>query len=352
MIEIDGSLHSGSGTVVRQAVAFAALTGRPVHLYNVRARRDKPGLQPQHLRVVEAICEIVGGQTEGVRKGAVEFVFRPGPICPAKHYLWDIGSAGSTTLLALAVLPLLAFAPSSVTAEIRGGLFQDFAPSVFHLQHVMLPLLARMGLSARVEMRRPGYVPRGGGILVLTVEPVRRGLDPLVLDRPGPVERITGIALASHLADRDVAGRMARTAHKVLAEAGHRATIEERDDRTALQPGAALALFADLAGAGRLGADWAGAPGRTSEAIGRKVARQLLEDLATGATLDRFAADQIIPFAALARGESRFRVPSMTDHMQSNVWLASLFLGTDYKMDGQILSIRGAGFEPPMKGLC
>lgn len=350
MIEIDGSLYSGSGTVVRQAVAFSALTGRPVHIYNARARREKPGLQSQHLRVVEAIREIVNGETEGVRKGALEFVFKPGAIQAETSYQWDIGSAGSTTLLALAVLPILAYASRRVTAEIRGGLFQDFAPSVFHLERVMLPLLARMGLQARVEMRRPGYVPRGGGILLLETQPVAGTFESLLLDQSAPAERITGIALASHLAERDVAGRMARTAYQELAAAGYRATIEECNDTTALQPGAALALFAELAGGVRLGADAAGAPGCTSEVIGRRVARQLLEDFKAGATLDRFAADQIIPFAALAHGESRFRVPFITDHIESGLWLARLFLGAEFRLEGQVLSIRGAGFKGRTQG--
>ena len=92
---------------------------------------------------------------------------------------------------------------------------------------------------------------------------------------------------------------MAETAHNVFAAADYRADIEVRNDTSALQPGAALAAFADLRGAARLGADQAGAPRRRAEAIGRHVAHQLLEDLHTGATLDRYAADQIIPFAAL-----------------------------------------------------
>ena len=71
-------------------------------------------------------------------------------------------------------------------------------------------------------------------------------------------------------------------------------------DDTALQPGAGLSVFADLSCGSRLGSDRAGAPGRRSEAIGKYVARQLLEDMKARATLDRYASDQIIPFAALA----------------------------------------------------
>jgi RNA 3'-terminal phosphate cyclase len=115
---------------------------------------------------------------------------------------------------------------------------------------------------------------------------------------------------------------MAEAARGVLATAGYQAEIEAQEDTRALQPGAALALFADLAGGTRLGADQAGAPRRRAEAIGQSVAQQLVEDLRTGATLDRYAADQLIPFAALAVGESRFRIPQRTEHMESNAWLA------------------------------
>ena len=347
MIEIDGSRYSGSGTIVRQAVMFAALTGQPVHIINARARRPKPGLRPQHVRVVEAIGQLVNGKAEGLSPGSQEIIFRPGRLKTGRRYTWDIGSAGSTTMLALAVLPVLVFGSAPVKVELRGGLFQDFAPSVFHLQHVVLPLLRRMGLQADAEIGRPGYVPRGEGILYLIVKPVPQTLQSLTLERAGPVERIWGIALASHLQERRVTERMASAASKVLAQAGYRADIEERNDTASLQPGAALALFADLGGEVRLGADQAGALRRPAEAIGKHVATQILEELKSGATLDRFAADQLIPFAALANGESRFRVPTETEHVTTNAWLAKTFLGAEVKLEDHTLSIAGIGFQPP-----
>jgi RNA 3'-terminal phosphate cyclase (ATP) len=345
MLEIDGSRYSGSGTIVRQAMVFAALTGQAVHLVKARVRRPKPGLRPQHMHVVEAIRQVVGGQTEGVELGAQEFTFWPATPPRGQQYLWDIGSAGSTTMLALAVLPVLAWGATPVSVEIRGGVFQDFAPSVYHLQQVVLPLVRRMGLEATLTLERPGYVPRGGGILHLMVHPVRQELQRLVLEESGAVERVWGIALASHLAERRVSQRMAEAARGVLTAAGYRADIEVQDDTSALQPGAALALFVDLAGGSRLGADQAGAPRRRAEAIGRYVAQHLLEDLQTGATLDRYTADQLIPFAALAAGESRFRIPQITEHVESNAWLAQVFLGAEVAIAGQVMSITGAGWH-------
>ncbi len=345
MIEIDGSRYSGSGTIVRQAVAYAALTGEAVHIVNVRARRPKAGLRAQHVQVVEAIRQLVGGTGEGIQPGSKEIFFRPGKTRPSQHYKWDIGSAGSTTALALAVLPVLAYGSSPIRAELRGGLFQDFAPSFFHLKQVILPLLHRMGLEAAVEMGRPGYVPLGGGILYLTVSPLRGGLQPLILEGPGTMERVWGIALASKLQQRRVGDRMAQSAGELFAASGYNAEIQVIYDSTAQQPGAALAAFIDLVDGSRLGSDRAGAPGRRSEAIGKYVARELLKDLNTGATLDRYASDQIIPYAALASGESRFRIPQVTDHIRSGAWLAKEFLGADVRAHEQQLAIAGVGFR-------
>lgn len=345
MLMIDGSRYSGSGTIVRQAVAFSALTGRSIHVVNARSKREKPGLRPQHIRVVEAIAELVNGRAEGLAQGSQAFTFRPESLKAGRHYSWDIGSAGSTTMLALGILPVLAFAGSPVAIELRGGLFQDFAPSAFHLKHVLLPLLRDMGLCAELEIARPGYVPLGGGILRLVVTPLTQPFRAVTKEETGPVTKVWGIALSSHLEERQVSRRMAESAEDVLRDSGYQTDIEIRHDTESPQRGAALALFADRGSTVRLGADQAGALRRSAESIGKHVAKQVLDEIASGATLDRFAADQIIPFAALAEGESRFIIPTITDHVLTSAWLAETFLGAQVRIDGQRLVIRGAGFH-------
>jgi RNA 3'-terminal phosphate cyclase (ATP) len=343
MIEIDGSVRSGSGVIVRQAVAYAALTGQPVRVRNARARREHPGLRPQHVRAIQAIADLVGGALEGAEVGSGSFAFWPGEAEPGGRYEWDIGTAGSATMLALAVLPVMAARGRGAQAEIRGGLFQDFAPSVFHLQRIIVPLLAQMGITAELGLIRPGYVPAGEGVIRLTVMPARGPLRPLTLARGEAPPRISGISLASHLQDRRVAERMAAAARAVLQTAGVTGAIDiaEVRDRAAAQPGAAFALFAEFTGGARLGADRAGAPHRRAESIGARAARELLEDIASGATIDRHASDQIIPFTALAGGTSTFRVSVITEHAETSGWLASAFLGAEVSIGQQTLAVRG-----------
>ena len=94
-----------------------------------------------------------------------------------------------------------------------------------------------------------------------------------------------------------------------------------------VQPGAALAVWAETDTGCLIGADMAGARGRTAEFIGKQTALNLVTDLGSGATVDRHLADQVIPFAALAKGVSTFRIPSMTEHIEARLWLVEKILG-------------------------
>jgi RNA 3'-terminal phosphate cyclase (ATP) len=342
VLEIDGAALSGSGMMVRQAVAYAGVTDTSIHMHDVRARRPRPGLRQQHLTAVEAVRALVGGSVEGVSLGSREFTFRPAGGVPTGRHRFDLGTAGSASALSLALLPVLATAAAPVEVELTGGLFQDRAPSAFHLQHVLAPLLRRMGLNVTVDVVRPGYVPTGGGILRLSVTG-SRGLRPLDATWPGQVVRVWGIALSSHLHERDVTARMARSAYGALADAGFDADVEQREDGSAEQAGAGLALFVDLSGGCRIGADGAGAPGRPAEKIGSATAHRLLEDLRTGAVLDRFASDQVIAFAALAAGQTRARLAAITEHVRTGLWLAELFGLATSRLDGRLLIVDGGG---------
>jgi RNA 3'-terminal phosphate cyclase (ATP) len=325
MLAIDGAEQSGSGTIVRYAVALAALLGRPVRIFNARKRRRSPGLRPQHVTGILACAAICGASTEGVAIDSTEFTFVPGSRISGGTYDWDIGTAGSTTMLAFSVLPLACFADKPIQARIAGGVFQDYAPSPSHLQHVLGALVQRMGLSVRLDVARPGYVPGGAGVVELTVAPVSRALQALMLVQPGDVREVRGVALASHLAQRHVSDRMASTCREHLTAAGLSSAIERVDDTTALHAGANLAIWAESTTSCVFGADRAGALGRSSEAIGTCVAKTFLQDLRSGATVDRHVADQLVLFAALAHGTSRYIVARETEHLVTNLWLIGQF---------------------------
>src|SRR6516162_8157948 len=95
LLEIDGSFGEGGGQILRTSLALSLITGRPFHLRNVRARRSRPGLQPQHLMSVRAAAAVGQAQTRGASRGSTDLVFEPGAVVPGK-YDFPIGTAGAT----------------------------------------------------------------------------------------------------------------------------------------------------------------------------------------------------------------------------------------------------------------
>ncbi len=344
MITVDGAEKSGSGTIVRFAVALASLLGEELHLTNIRAKREKPGLRPQHLKAIEALRDICHGSLNGGKVGSKQIWFKPGGRAKGGYYEWDIGTAGSTTLLVMTLLPSALFSTGAIRFRISGGLFQDFAPSAYHMQFVLFPILKRVGITAKLRVIRPGYVPRGGGIIEVDIEPVAGKIKPIGLTEQGSVTRIQGIALSSHLEQRRVSERMIQKCSELLKAKGYTVQIDGVHDTLARQRGAALTIYARASSGCIIGADRAGAPGRMSEDIGKYVARNLMEDLATGATVDRYLADQLVLYAALADGISEYRIPRLTEHVETNLWLVESVLGAKTEVRENLVRIHGIGY--------
>ncbi|MCK4388202.1 MAG: RNA 3'-phosphate cyclase [Dehalococcoidia bacterium] len=344
MISVDGGAKSGSGTIVRYSVALASLLGQEIRIQNIRAKRDKPGLRAQHLKVIQACREMCHGVVSDAEVGSGEITYAPKEKFRGGEYRWDIGTAGSTTMMAQTLVPLACFAEKPSKFKLEGGLFQDFAPSAYHMKFVLLPLLKQMGIEIKLDIIRPGYVPRGAGVIEIEVEPVEK-LKPLILTEQGDILNTKGIALSSHLRERKVSYRMAKECQKVLSSYGYEAEIQEIYEESSLQEGAALAIYAETNSGSRIGSDRAGRPGRSSESIGRYVAQSFTEDVKTGAAVDRYMADQLIIYAGLAEGISRYTVPRITEHVETNLWLIEKFLGAKTKISGNLVEIEGSGFK-------
>jgi RNA 3'-terminal phosphate cyclase (ATP) len=344
MINVDGGEKSGSGTIVRYAIALASLLGKEIKVENIRAKRDKPGLRAQHVRVIQACQEMCHAAVSNVEVGSKEITYSPRERFKGGEYHWDIGTAGSTTMMAQTLIPLACFAEKTSRFRLEGGLFQDFAPSAYHMKFVLLPLLRGMGIDAELDIIRPGYVPRGAGVIEIEVEPVEE-LKPLVLIEQGRILDTKGIALSSHLRESKVSRRMASECQKALGSRGYKSEIEEIYEESALQAGAALAIYAETSSGSLIGADRAGRPGRSSESIGRYVAQSFIEDVETGAAVDRYVADQLIIYAGLAEGTSKYSVPRITEHVETDLWLIERFLGVKAKISGNVIEVEGIGLK-------
>lgn len=342
---IDGSYGEGGGQILRSSIALSAILGRPAEIINIRAKRANPGLQPQHLTGVKTAAMLTDAHVEGAAKGSTRLRFEPKTLrCGAFEV--DIGTAGSISLVIQIVAPILLYAPCATRLVITGGTDVAWAPPIDHMRHVFAPVLSRFGARLSIELLRRGHYPRGGGRVVLHVEPVRRlkAVDSLDF---GKLAKISGISHAVNLPPH-VAERQAKAAKEALAAAGYlgEISIEVRND--GLGPGSGVVLWAVSEEGNVVGGDALGERGKPAEAVGREAAEKLLKTLKTGASLDPHMADMAVLYMALAEGRSRFTTSEITLHLETNIYIIERFLPVKFNLSqtgGRYkIEVEGAGF--------
>ena len=203
-IIIDGSEGEGGGQVLRTSLSLSAITGKPVRIENVRGRRKKPGLFRQHLTAFKAAAEICDAKMEGAELGSSEIAFYPGNI-KGGEYIFAIGSAGATNLVAQTILPILMHADEVSTVTITGGTHNLWAPTFDFLDQAFLPQFRKMGGRASIELDAYGFYPAGGGAITMSVKPNGKPERLELIDRGVRIsERV--IAVVANL-KRDIANR-------------------------------------------------------------------------------------------------------------------------------------------------
>jgi len=332
VLEIDGSQKSGSGTILRLSVALAGILNEPLHIYKIRQRRPQPGLRPQHLEAVLTAARICNAETKGTELGSRELWFKPTEIAGGEVYA-EIGTAGSIPMLLLTILPLCAFARKTVRVHvIKGGTDVRHAPTINYVKHVLLPMLERMGLKMKLDIQKYGYYPKGMGEISLEVQPYSE-LKPLRLETFGSVEKVKGISVCTFLAERKVAERQAKAANKILKAHGYETQIVVVNDMSnPLQKGSSLVLWVKTSTDVLLGGDAIGELRKPSEVVGREAAENLAKEIETQATVDVHLADMLVPYVALAKGESIYLCRSITEHLDTNIWLAQKILGVKFEV--------------------
>jgi RNA 3'-terminal phosphate cyclase (ATP) len=316
MMEIDGSYGEGGGQIVRTAVALAAVTGTSIRVSRIRQGRPKPGLAPQHARAILALAGICSAQTAGIEPGSSEITFEPGRI-KGGSYRVDIGTAGSITLLVQCLLPAMITADGPITLTVTGGTDVRWSPTIDYFKSVFLPALREFGAQVKVEVRRRGYYPRGGGSVALTVNPGT--LKPAHLKSQG-AGIVEGISHCSNLPEH-VARRQAESATAALKDAGHEGNVA-MEVLKETSTGSGITLWR-----GHKGGSALGERGIRAEDVGKAAAREIIAELSSPAAVDVHLADQLIPYLALAGGS--YTVRQVSRHASTNIWTARQFLNTE-----------------------
>ncbi|MEW5996497.1 MAG: RNA 3'-terminal phosphate cyclase [Candidatus Micrarchaeota archaeon] len=321
MVEIDGSYLEGGGQIVRTSLSLSALTNTPVHIINIRAKRDKPGLRPQHLMAARAVRSIARGKLEGAEEDSKEISYSPSGIIGGK-YEFNIGTAGSSILVAQTILPLLLSASKPSEVKIIGGTHNPKAPTYDYFERVFLPALKYIGCEVESEILRAGYYPAGGGEIRLKAKP----------SKPKPTEqwhRVPESQAQVLISLANLPMPIAIREKKIFVQENIE-RIYVREEKC-LSPGNAV-----LAWRGFVGCSVLGEKGKRAEIVGEECLQGLRAE--GDVDVDHRLADQLLIYAALA-GKTSYKTSRISSHTATSINIIEKFLGKKFSIEGTTIRV-------------
>lgn len=331
MIEIDGSYGEGGGQILRTALTLSALENKPFEIFNIRSQRKKPGLAAQHLQCVRAMAQICNAEVSGDEVGSLSLRFCPGRIKNG-DYCFEIGTAGSVSLVLQTIFLPLSLANGHSSVTIRGGTHVPFSPCFHYIREQWLYYLRKFGFDAEIEMICAGFYPKGGGEIHGLIKHIKN-IPPMTLPKRGKLLKVRGLSAVGNL-DLRIAERQRRQAINRLSEIN---IIPEIDVITmpAFASGTLLLLVCEFENS-RSCYFSLGAIGKRAENVADEACEALERFLETKGVVDEHLADQIILPLSLAGKPSRFITPEITRHLLTNAEIIRLFLKTDIEIKGNM----------------
>ncbi|MFH1520531.1 MAG: RNA 3'-terminal phosphate cyclase [Candidatus Micrarchaeota archaeon] len=319
MIEIDGATGESGGQIIRTAMTLSAITKKPVHIINIRAGRPNPGLQMQHLTAVKAVRSVCRGVLEGAELGSKELVFRPGEIIGGK-YEFNIGTAGSVTLVAQTIIPILLGAGKESELRIIGGTHVIKSPGYDYFEKVFVPAIVKFGASIESKLIRPGYYPKGGGEIEIKIKPSKlTGCESWMQNEDVQVIlRLSDLPLPIVIREK-----------KIFVQNEIEKVFIRRDP--ALSPGNAVTAWK-----GYRGAYVAGEKGKRAEDVAQEVVGMLN---AEKDDVDLHLADQILIYAVLAEGRTKYKTSNISDHLETNATIIQKFIERKIDIENRTITL-------------
>ncbi|MAH43061.1 RNA 3'-phosphate cyclase [archaeon] len=341
IIEINGSHGEAGGQILRTSLALSAYTGKPFKISNIRKSRPIPGLQPQHMKAVQAAAALCSADTKGVEKHSMEVEFKPNKI-KSGIFEFDIKTAGSVTLLLQALLPICLKAKEPIKIIVKGGTDVQYAPPIKYFQHVFAYYMRKIGIDTKIHVKKHGFYPKGGGKVLLEYDPKNSSLKPINIQQRGILQRIDIHSTASEtlekakVAERQLTGFM-KNIGKLYSPLVKNKFIEYVSTSSI---GSVFHCHAHFEKA-KVGASWLGKPGLRAENVGMRAAQNLIEQIKQRTPLDEYMEDQIIPYMALStmkhKKSSIIAISHMTKHTETNIWTTEQFLPVKFEIGKNVL---------------
>jgi len=322
MIKINGT--EGGGQMLRSALSLSLITGQPFHMENIRGKRSKPGLKRQHLSCVLAALKVCNGSADGAEMLSEELIFNPGELKAGDYHI-NIGSAGSTTLVAQTLIPALVHLKGASHLIIEGGTHNPMAPTYDFFKKYYLENLQKMGYKIEAELVKAGFAPAGGGKIEIAISPVKSP-SPLIINKSA--ELTSQKVIIYHYNLSQVVAKLSKLFTKKIKGI----EIEVRECVEAECSGLTVQLENTYGNSYTLATEMVAEYGLSSEGLAQKLNKTHHSRLAPNAPVCNRLADQLMLFIA-STPESEIITGPITNHIKTNADVINSFLPKSLVLD-------------------
>jgi len=366
MLAIDCSRGEGGGGAFRSALMLSAITKSPIHLKNIRVRREDSGIGRTHLTLLNLVAQMTNATTNGADIGSTELFFIPqhlptgdiyqlslegsnlfmpyygsisvernilegkDTLTPPVHNFNGVSIAGQAVTTYLAILaPVLAFSNQSGMIEAFGGTDVPAAQSMESFENLYLRIIREIGVDLEVKTLKRGLLGIGGGIVQLRCNAVSKALSPVRFIDADPLNRIEcyihcfGSQKNSELELRKELISVLESIQLDIPINIH-ITLRNEYPKTGIE--FMFLIFREKTSLPLHMEIW-GEEFNNSRNIKDVFEDRLKSEILSGPPLSRYICDQIIPLMGLAEGKSVVVTDKITPHINSAIYVTEAILG-------------------------
>ncbi len=335
ILEIDGSIGEGGGSILRLSAGFSILYNKPIKILNIRAKRPDPGLKLQHLLGLTTLSKMTNSKLSRCEVGTTELTFVPNNGLESNIRI-NISTAAALGLLLQPIqIAALGFnTPEKVEITMEGGgTFGEWAPSLNYLKEVTYPILKNAGFKIDIAIQKHGWYPKGGARTKCTLYPARDKLKPINLVDLGNIDLIQGEILLTQQLNKNIGERIKKAIAQHIQKTINIETNVKVAPVNSLSPGVGLSLWArSNTGAIISSGTILGEKILTSEQLGMMAASEIVKYIQNNIPVDNYLSDQLIPLMAYVNKPSKIKVFEVTSHAKTNLDLIKAFNGRSYNI--------------------
>ncbi|MHA1602659.1 MAG: RNA 3'-terminal phosphate cyclase [Promethearchaeota archaeon] len=332
-MDLDASFGEGGGSILRVAAGLACVFHQPLHVFNIRKNRNKPGLRLQHLVGVQTLANLTNGKINHLDVGSTDVEFSPGSQWKSSLDI-QIRTAGNVGLLTQTIQNALYLAPETQDGYhfhvLGGGTYGKYAPGVAYLNNVTFQIFKTIGFDVQIDVLKQGFYPKGGAKSEIIVRPHPKNYHGINWEKRGDLVKIDCIV---HVEERL---KQAKVAERIISSIEQNISLNIRSGinittkkfyQPSLSVGVGVDAWLTYSNGVVVGCPTVlGERGISSEKVGRIMAKNLKKLLQSSETVDVYASDQILPLLTLIDEPSCFKLEKITSHFQTNWDLLDKFI--------------------------